>query len=605
MALSKLARYGGNRVLGGAVTLLLLFLVGCGGPSPVINPTPTPVATQPQLGLQFTTIDLNLPPAALDAPVIGSVPAATILHVSITFKINQQALDQLNTKKVQKGQSTNLEGLANKLGISDQDYQKIKAFFGIENATLKLNKLHTNLTVDARAGTFARLFQTHFVVHKLNGRTFFTPAAGAPPKLPTFIASQVVAITGLDNYSIAPRRSGSVVNLNAVGVKKSSAGNCTPAKGSLTASDIASLYGYDQLYKSGLHGEGITVNLVEFDGLSQSDLQNYLGCVNYQGKIKVVDVKKAPATGAESTLDVEMIAGLAPAVNINDYDTDLNSIQTFNDYWTLYNDVLQQIINDNAQNTASGSIVNLTWGAPEGSLTKQTVSAIDQSLAILTKAEHMSVFVASGDCGAFDLGDYVKSSYGQLAVDYPASDPFSVAVGGTSLTVNQQNNSLNEVVWSNGSNHNACKSQWGSGGGLSQVFQRPQWQTGQVVQNKYANGARQLPDVSALAIYVAIYLQGQWLVGFGTTLSAPIWAAGTALVNEGTMQQTKVFLYGPLLIYDTVQVGAASKMHPFFDVTRGNNLYYDATPGWDYATGFGSPNMKDFFPIVLAITKQH
>lgn len=603
MALPKLARYRGNGLLLGVITLLLLVLVGCGGPNPVTNPTPTSVATQPQLGLQFTTLDLNLPPVALNAPVVGSVPDSTILHVSITFKVNQQTLDQLNTRKVQKGQSTNLEGLANKLGISDQDYQKIKAFFGIENATLKLNKLHTNLTVDARAGTFARLFQTHFVVHKLNGRTFFTPAADAPPKLPTFIASQVLAVTGLDNYSVAPRRSGSVAHLNTVSVKKSSAGNCTPAKGSLTPSDVASLYGYDQLYKSGLHGEGITVNLVEFDRLSQSDLQNYLGCVNYQGKINVVNLKKAPAPGAESTLDVEMIAGLAPAANINDYDTDLSSIQTFNDYWTLYNDILQQIINDNAQNTASGSIVSLTWGAPEGSLTKQTIAAIDQSLAILTKAEHMSVFVASGDCGAFDLGDYVKSSYGQLAVDYPASDPFSVAVGGTTLTV--QNNNLNEIAWSDGSNHNACKSQWGSGGGLSQIFQRPSWQTGRVVQNKYANGARQLPDVSAVATYIAIYLQGKWLVGLGTTVSAPIWAAGTALVNEGTMQQTKLFLYGPLLIYDTAQVGAGSKTHPFFDVTQGNNLHYAATPGWDYATGFGSPNMRDFFPIVLAITKQH
>src|SRR6266567_2248997 len=554
MALPKLTRNRGNGLLVGVVILSLLVLVGCGGPNPVTNPTPTSVATQPQFGLQFTTLDLNLPPVALNAPVVGSVPDSTILHVSITFKVNQQTLDQLNTRKVQKGQSTNLEGLANKLGISDQDYQKIKTFFGIENATLKLNKLHTNLTVDARAGTFARLFQTHFVVHKLDGRTFFTPAADAPPKLPTFIASQVLAVTGLDNYSVAPQRSGSVAHLNTVSVKKSSAGNCTPAKGSLTPSNV-------------------------------------------------VNLKKAPAPGAESTLDVEMIAGLAPAANINDYDTDLNSIQTFNDYWTLYNDILQQIINDNAQNTASGSIVSLTWGAPEGSLTKQTVAAIDQSLSILTKAEHMSVFVASGDCGAFDLGDYVKSSYGQLAVDYPASDPFSVAVGGTALTV--QNNKLNEVAWSDGSNHNACKSQWGSGGGLSQIFQRPSWQTGQVVQNKHANGARQLPDVSAVATYVAIYLQGKWLVGLGTTVSAPIWAAGTALVNEGTMQQTKLFLYGPLLIYDTAQVGAGSNTHPFFDVTQGNNLYYAATPGWDYATGFGSPNMRDFFPIVLAITKQH
>ena len=63
----------------------------------------------------------------------------------------------------------------------------------------------TKCPIDGTAKTFAHLFQTHFVLHKLNGRTFYTPAAEAPPKLPTFIANMVLVVTGMDNYSLPPR----------------------------------------------------------------------------------------------------------------------------------------------------------------------------------------------------------------------------------------------------------------------------------------------------------------------------------------------------------------------------------------------------------------
>ena len=32
-------------------------------------------------------------------------------------------------------------------------------------------------------------------------------------------------------------------------------------------------------------------------------------------------------------------------------------------------------------------------------------------------------------------------------------------------------------------------------------------------------------------------------------------------------------------------------MQPFYDVTRGNNLYYPATTGYDEASGWGSPDV--------------
>src|SRR6266699_3049352 len=62
--------------------LLLVLVAGCGGTAP-------PPQTPP---IQFTTVDLGLPPAALSAPVVGPLPAATLMHVSITLKANQQLL---------------------------------------------------------------------------------------------------------------------------------------------------------------------------------------------------------------------------------------------------------------------------------------------------------------------------------------------------------------------------------------------------------------------------------------------------------------------------------------------------------------------------------
>src|SRR5215469_4144980 len=107
------------------VGALLVVLAGCGASSTTTTPTPTPSLPT---GLQYTTFDLKLPPEALNAPVVGPLPDSTLLHVSIFFKLNQQVVNQLNTKKVQKGQGQNTQSLANQLGISDAEYQQIKAF---------------------------------------------------------------------------------------------------------------------------------------------------------------------------------------------------------------------------------------------------------------------------------------------------------------------------------------------------------------------------------------------------------------------------------------------------------------------------------------------
>jgi kumamolisin len=549
--------------------ILVPLLASCGAPAP----------------LEFVPVDLGIPDQALKSPIIGPLPDSTTLHVGITFKVDQDIINKLNSQPIHPGQPSKVEQVANKLGIDDATYQKIIAFFSLKGVSLHLSKLRTHLNIDARASTFAKLLQTHFVVYKYNGRTFFAPAA--PPKLPRFLADSIVAITGLDDYSSAPRHTLTWQHVEGPNSKTFPAQDCSPLRGTLLPKDVAHAYSYDQLWNQGWHGENMTVNLVEIDGFYKEDIQNYFDCINFQGNLHIVNVDASPTEAlGETALDIEMVAGLARSVNIVDYQTDGNAS---GDIWVAVNDELQQILNENTRNANAGGVVSISLGAAEGDLTSGDRNAIDQSLQLLTKVEHMRIFVASGDCGAFSDG-----IYNSLSVSFPASNPWATSVGGTILNVDGQQNRGEEIVWSNNSNPFSCKNRWGSGGGNSLVYARPGWQDANSVSNQFSNGNhRALPDIAAAAYALAVYFDGQWGAVGGTSAAAPIWAAGLALVNQGLLKQIGKFTASPQLFYVVAQ--NASGMNPFYDVTRGNNLYYRATPGWDYTTGLGTPNLWDFY----------
>jgi kumamolisin len=557
------------------LTLLLPLatLVGCDQPAP-----------------QYTSINLGIPAAALQSPVKGPLPDATELHVGITFKVDPQVLNLVSQQPMQPGQSSNLEQFARRLGIDDATYQKIKDFFNAKGLVLHLSKLRTYLSIDANAGTVARLLQTTFVIHQYKGRTFYAPKT--PPKVPTFLANSIAAVTGLDNYSKPPIHALHFSFPQASHISQHAALDCSPIDQTLTPADVAGAYGYNTLWQKGLHGENMTINLVETDGSNQDDIQNYFGCIHFKGHLSVVNIDGGPSdVEGESTLDIQMAAGLAPAASIVVYQTDGNASD---DPWTQVNDELQKIIDNNTNNANAGSVVSISLGIDEGDISSDDVRALDSSLQQLTKMEHMTIFIASGDCAAF-----ADERYGDLSVSFPASDPWAVAVGGTDLSVDGQHNRTNEVAWSEFPNIFKCKNSWGGGGGNSSLFHRPDWQKANGVNNKYSQNDRQLPDVSAVADHLAVYFQGQWEDVGGTSAAAPIWATGQALVNEDTMQRLNTFGYAPQLYYTVADQQASS--HAYFDVTSGDNLYYPATPGWDYATGLGTPNLADFDQAVSNI----
>jgi len=553
-----------------SILFLIIFLVSCAGTNPVTTqPTPTPTSSS----VQFTNYNLKLPAKALNAPIVGDLPGNQQLHVGVTFKVDQSVLDQLKKQKIKPGQKVDGQAIAKQMGISDTTYQQIKSFFGLNGLSLNIDQKHLYLTIDGKAQAFATVLQTHFVIRKLNNRTFYTPAA--PLKIPVAIANSIEAITGLDSYSAPPSFH---LPLNTLQAQQKTAFDCSHSR-------LAHAYGYDSFWKNGWHGEGMTINLVEIDGVYQNDMQTYFACLNHPLP-NFIDVDGSPnAVRGESTMDVELVASLAPGANINVYQTYSSNDASV---WTRVNDELNQI----DQNAKAGDVVSISLGDVESDFSSQDMDAISASIDRLTEVDHMTVFVSSGDCGAYADGVY-RSPAGPT-VAFPASAQWSVAVGGTLLSADQQGNRVGETVWSDSSNTSECQNQWGSGGGISSFVQQPQWQAADGVNS--SNGYRQVPDISAIATNVGVLIQGRVVSDGGTSAAAPVWAAGFVLVNQALEQTKGEYAFGPDTFYSVAT--HSNGLAPYYDVTQGNNLYYSASSGWDYTTGWGSPNLVDFYKVL-------
>jgi len=156
-----------------------------------------------------------------------------------------------------------------------------------------------------------------------------------------------------------------------------------------------------------------------------------------------------------------------------------------------------------------------------------------------------------------------------------------LACGGTNL-VGSGNTITSETVWNELANNEGA-----TGGGISDVFPLPSWQTGAGVPpsaNPTQNVGRGVPDVAGDADPTTGYVtlvDGQSGVIGGTSAVAPLWAGLIALINQTNGKP--VGFINPLL-YPNESAAA-----DFNDIVSGNNGAYSAGPGWDACTGFGSP----------------
>jgi pseudomonalisin/xanthomonalisin len=249
----------------------------------------------------------------------------------------------------------------------------------------------------------------------------------------------------------------------------------------------------------------------------------------------------------------------------------------------ISNSALATAINA-AVTAGAAKVVNISLVECETSAyTDGTMATIDQELASGV-LQGQTFSVASGDTGAYECGTggVNGSSYGSMLGDsYPASSPYVVAVGGTSLYTND----------SGGVYSYASESAWAYGGGGPSAYEsRPAWQNG-VVSGSY----RGVPDLAfdanpSSGIY--IYFNGaltSTAIG-GTSQAAPIFVGIWALIESGN---NNAFGFAAPWLYHAATVSPQA----FNDVTAGQNgpgtcpgIHYCAGAGWDYTSGWGSIN---------------
>jgi Pro-kumamolisin, activation domain len=414
-------------------------------------------------------------------------------------------------------------------------------------------------------------FKVHINNYQAGSHRFF--ANDRSPTIPSSLGSVILSISGLDNsVKLHPE-----YPLSASGKSSPRKQNANPT--GYGPSDLAGAYDANPLKNANIQGSNQTVAVFELDGYKTSDVTNYFSFYGL-GSPSITTVKVdgflglAGAGAIEAELDIEVVAAMAPKAAQIVYEGPNTT--------SGVNDTYNKIVTDN-----KAQVMTTSWGLCEAFSRNNELQTLD-NIFKQGAAQGISMYAASGDSGAYDC------SPSTLSVDSPASDPYVTGVGGTTLTL-KGGSYGSESVWNN--------SYGSGGGGLSSFFAKPTWQTGPGVQNQYSNGKREVPDVSAdadpntgYAIYCTVSAAGcnssGWIEVGGTSGAAPLWAGSTALINQYLLQQGKsrVGYVNPAL-YGLENAQQPSV--PFHDVMSGNNEFYPATPNYDLATGWGSPDINN------------
>lgn len=425
------------------------------------------------------------------------------------------------------------------------------------------------LLIDASGPLTAveQAFDVTITDYQLNGRTVYAPTG--EPSVPTSLSGLLLNIGGLNDVAQ---------------YHHSVARKAAPAAG-LTPTNLRAAYDINSLISSS-DGAGQTVAIFELDGYKSSDVNTYLRHYGL-GAAKYSNVLVDGATGAagegaiEVELDMEGVSAIAPGATQRIY-IGPNSDSGVND---TYN----KIVTDN-----TARVVSTSWGLCESQAGNAELSAED-TIFKQGAAQGQSFFAASGDSGAYDCGD------NSLAVDSPASDPYVVGVGGTTLQLGSGSRYGSESVWSSPRDTQRGPHGAGGGGGYSSFFTRPAYQSGPGVGS---NGHRHVPDISADADPATGYLvyctvsasqcpASGWVTIGGTSAAAPLWA-GIATDTNGYLASQGKSLLGNVNAELYTLFNTSQPFKAYRDVTTGNNLHYRAGPGYDVASGIGSPDAWNF-----------
>jgi kumamolisin len=365
----------------------------------------------------------------------------------------------------------------------------------------------------------------------------------------------------------------------------------------LTPAALLTTYNAAGLARDGFTGKGTTIVIFAFNGFAQSDLDAFATMNGLpQFTPKLVGDQLAEPYG-ETTMDLEVAHAIAPdaqKVVVNARPT-VEGDGAFQKIGKMFEDTDRQF---------PGAIWTLSigWGCDK-LLTAADLAPVRAALA--TAHRHgTTAFNASGDLAGLECkgGDDWDSPPGpsDVGLDSIASLPEMTSVGGTTLSTDAEGRWLAEQAW-----FDVPLSQ-GTGGGVSSLFDMPPWQraaSDQIPRDRNT-GKRLTPDISAVAdpfTGVKIVLNGDTVVGGGTSQSAPIWAGLAAVMTQFLKAGggSGIGDINPLLY----RIAEGAPLPAFRDVTLGGNAVDTAGPGYDLVSGLGTPDVDNLARNLLTLQR--
>jgi hypothetical protein len=583
--------------------------------------------------LRAVLLPASLHPSARPESDIGRMdPGIQLTGLSLLLQMSaeQKVLQKRALAAVQDPASPSYhhwltpEEYATQFGASAADIARASRWLTSQGLSVDgPSRTGSRLTFRGTVAQIERAFQTEMHRYQVSGAAHF--AMSRAPSVPPDLANLVLGLHGLHDFRAkAPPHAVRPL----YGLPVTEADGAAGGFPAMAPADFATIYDVGSLYAAHITGTGQSIAVAEESDFNDADIAAFRTTFKLSGnppqRLLVPNTGAAAVNGAlvEAELDLEWAGAVAP-------DATIVSVFTGD---APNSDVFDAMLYAIEQRVAP--VLSTSYGQCEAWFTGSDRGFLE-AFGDAATLEGMTVVGASGDSGAAACDDQTATaaSHGQ-SVDFPASIPSVVAVGGSQFQINRTNQSTYlgpglaalSYIPESGWNETLEDIDAGfgglgaGGGGASRLFAKPYWQVAQTP----GDGSRDLPDValSASADTLPYVVSMSWTVADGdaqapqpealtafggTSASAPAFAGVLALLNQALASTgsgpSGLGNANPMLYALAASPGSASVFH---DLTTGTNVVpcepgspdcpasppyqygYAASAGYDQVTGLGS-----------------